>query len=146
MPWKPLKGPWLDNFCNLSANCFHGQAMAYFLSTEWPLNIFYLGSVVKPLNEDEKSYAIFSIKACINLFDRAYRIATQSITRQEENNQVKKRTKNMLPHKIIKNPHYLIQYPILTIFYILIQFAILSIFDNPIEGKCSGFFNGMRKR
>ena len=52
----------------------------------------------------------------------------------------------MLPHKIIKNPHNLIEYPILTIFYILIQFPILSIFDNPIEGKCYGFFNGMRKR
>jgi len=52
----------------------------------------------------------------------------------------------MLPHKIIKNPHNLIQYPILTIFYILIQFPILSIFDNPIEGKCYGFFNRMRKR
>jgi len=96
-------------------------------------------------NEVEKGYVIFSIEACINLFDRAYRIAAESITRKEENNQAKKRTKNMLPHKIVKNLHNLIQYPILTIFYILIQFPILSIFDNPIEGKCSGFFNGMRK-
>ena len=94
-------------------------------------------------NQAEKGYVIFSIEACINLFDWAYRIAVESITRQEENNQAKKRTKNIPPHKIIKNPHNLIQYPILTIYYILIQFPILSIFDNPTEGKCSSFFNEM---
>ena len=40
----------------------------------------------------------------------------------------------------------LIEYPILSIFEILIQCSILFIFDNPIEGKCSSFFNGMRKQ